>query len=214
MSFDFSIDPFSNFQNSLRDAQIKGIPDHNAMTVATSSIEKTPDGVIAKPSCRIVFFKGFVRGGFSFYTNYNGRKGQDILQNQNIAANFFWSHLDAQFRIDGVVDKLTEDESDQYFWSRARLSQIGAWASHQSDELKSFDEFHLRVAEFEKKFAGGRIPRPPHWGGYRIVPNELEFWFGRNGRLHERYVYSRTDTKGLRVNFFSDYDWRTFLRYP
>lgn len=210
MSFDFKKDPFLNFQSSFQEAQLKGVPDHNGM--ALSTVIKNGNDIL--PSNRVVLFKGFVRGGFSFYTNYNGRKGTELSQNQNVAALFWWAHLDLQIRIEGQVEQLTADESDQYYWSRPRLSQIGAWASTQSQELSSFAEFHSRVDELEAKYKGQKIPRPPHWGGYRIIPREFDFLFLKPGRLHERYIYQRTDQKGLSVQSFSDYTWKTFLRNP
>ncbi|MBC7466341.1 MAG: pyridoxamine 5'-phosphate oxidase [Bdellovibrio sp.] len=196
MSFDFKKDPFENFLESLKQAQIKGVPDHNAMALATVN-EKN------EPSVRIVFYKGLIRRGFSFYTNYLGHKGKDLEQNKNVSVNFFWSHLDQQIRVDGVVEKLTNDESDAYFASRARLSQIGAWASNQSEKIESFAAFEEKIVAIEKKYAGQTVPRPPHWGGYIIVPREIEFWFGRSGRLHERYVYEKNNQ-----------DWNRFLRSP
>lgn len=206
MSFDFKKDPFLNFHSLLKAAQIKGIPEHHTMSIATVN-EKN------EPSVRIVYFKGMIRGGFSFYTNYGGRKGHDLDKNPNICANFYWPHLDEQVRISGIAEKLTESESDQYFATRARLSQLGAWASLQSAELQSFDQFHQRMAEFEKKYEGQKVPRPPHWGGYRILPREIEFWFSRNGRLHERYVYSATNALD-KVTALTDYQWKTSLRFP
>lgn len=196
MSFDFKKDPLENFLESLKQAQIKGVPDHNAMALATVN-EKN------EPSVRIVFYKGLLRRGFSFYTNYNGHKGKDLVQNKNVSANFFWSHLDQQIRVDGVVEKLTAEESDTYFATRARLSQIGAWASNQSEKIESFASFEEKIVAVEKKYAGQAVPRPPHWGGYIIIPREIEFWFGRNGRLHERYVYQKNNQ-----------DWNRFLRSP
>lgn len=206
MSFDFKKDPFLNFQSLLKAAQLKGIPEHQAMSIATVN-EKN------EPSVRVVYFKGLIRGGFSFYTNYHGRKGHDLDTNPNICANFFWPHIDEQVRISGVAQKLTDSESDQYFATRARLSQLGAWASLQSSELQNFDQFHQRMAEFEKKYQGQKVPRPPHWGGYRILPREIEFWFGRNGRLHERYVYTATNALD-KVATVADYQWKTSLRFP
>ncbi len=210
--FDFKKDPFFNFQTLFKSAAVKGIPDHNAMNLSTIALDE--NSKLFKPSSRIVLLKGHHRGGFSFFTNYDGRKGQELSNNSSVAATFFWSNLDIQIRIEGQVDQLQDSESDQYFNSRARLSQIGAWASTQSKPLKNFDEFHSRVNEFEKKFANQKVPRPPNWGGYRIVPQEIEFWFGKTGRLHERHVYQRTDQLGFKISNFSDYTWKTFLRYP
>lgn len=194
--FDFKNDPFENFLGLFKQAQLKGVPDHNAMALATVN-EKN------QPSVRIVLYKGLIRGGFSFYTNYDGRKGRDLEKNKNVSANFFWPHLDQQVRIEGYVEKLTAQESDQYFASRPRLSQIGAWSSNQSEVIESFQSFQNKIDSIEQKFQGQPIQRPPHWGGYQIIPTEIEFWFGRAGRLHERYVYQKNNS-----------DWNRFLRSP
>lgn len=196
MSFDFKKDPFENFINLYKQAQMKGIPDANGMSLATVNSEK-------QPSVRTVLFKGIIRGGFSFFTNYDGRKAHDIEANPQVCANFFWPHLDQQIRIEGRAEKVTREESEAYFSTRPRLSQIGAWSSHQSSRLESFEDFQNRLSEIEKKFQGQVIPCPPHWGGYRIVPHEIEFWFGQPGRLHHRYIYQLVDGK-----------WVHFLRSP
>lgn len=196
MSFDFKKDPVENFLSLYKQAQLKGIPDANAMSLATVNAEN-------QPSVRIVFYKGMSERGFSFFTNYNGRKGQDLAHNAKVAANFFWPHLEQQVRIEGHVEKLSREESEAYFASRPRLSQIGAWGSNQSEVLGSFDQFNQKVAELEQKFKGQPVPCPPHWGGYRIIPHEIEFWFGQTGRLHQRYVY-QVDGQG----------WKRFLRSP
>ncbi len=196
MAFDFKNDPFENFLELFKAAQIKGVPEHNAMALATVN-EKL------QPSVRIVLFKGLVRRGFSFYTNYDGRKGQELDKNNSVAATFFWPHLDQQIRIEGKVEKLTAEESDKYFLSRPRLSQLGAWSSNQSEKIESFESFQKKTSAIEKKFEGQTVSRPPHWGGFRIVPFEIEFWFGKVGRLHERYVYSGSDS-----------NWNRFLRSP
>lgn len=196
MAFDFKNDPFENFLELFKAAQIKGVPEHNAMALATVN-EKL------QPSVRIVLFKGLVRRGFSFYTNYDGRKGQELDKNNSVAATFFWPHLEQQIRIEGKAEKLSAEESDKYFLSRPRLSQLGAWSSNQSEKIDSFESFQKKTSAIEKKFEGQAVTRPPHWGGYRIEPFEIEFWFGKVGRLHERYVYSGSDTK-----------WNRFLRSP
>ena len=198
MSFDFKSDPLDSFSKLFREAQLKGIPEHNAISLATV-------GKDGKPSNRIVYYKGQVRGGFSFFTNYSGRKGHDIQANPNVSAQFFWPHLDQQVLIEGRADKLSEKESDVYFATRARNSQIGAWASLQSQVLSSYSEFEARLQKFEKQYQDQKIPRPPHWGGFTIIPTSIEFWFGRSGRLHERYVFSRDNQQS---------DWKRFLRYP
>jgi pyridoxamine 5'-phosphate oxidase len=183
-SFDFKKDPFENFLNLYKEAQIKGIPEANAMALATVNKEN-------KPSVRIVLYKGMIRGGFSFYTNYDGRKAHDIEANRNVAATFFWPHLDRQVRIEGYVEKTTREESEAYFATRARLSQLGAWTSNQSEKIESFAVLQKKLNEIDERFKGNPVPCPPHWGGYRIEANEIEFWFGKNGRLHERYVYQK-----------------------
>lgn len=196
MGFDFKIDPLDNFVGLFKQAQMKGIPDSNAISLATVNADN-------KPSVRIVLFKGLIRQGFSFFTNYDGRKARDIASNKNVAATFFWSHLDLQIRIEGHAEKTTRAESEAYFATRPRLSQLGAWSSHQSEKIQSFDEVQQKINETSQKFAGQPVPCPAHWGGYRIEPLEIEFWFGKTGRLHERYVYQKD---GL--------GWKRFLRSP
>lgn len=194
--FDFKIDPLENFLKSYKEAQTKGVPEANAMALATVNSEK-------QPSVRIVFYKGIANRGFSFFTNYLGRKGRDLEANPKVAANFFWPHLDQQIRIEGHVEKLSRDESEKYFASRARLSQLGAWASKQSATLESSDQLKAETQKLQKFYEGKAIPCPPHWGGYVIIPSEIEFWFGKQGRLHERYVYQKTDS-----------GWNRLLRSP
>ncbi len=178
------MDPYENFKSVLDEAVTKKLPDPNAMALATVNSEN-------KPSVRIVFFKGFLRDGFSFYTNYNGRKAQDISTNPNVSANFFWTEFQRQVRIEGPVEMVTREESEEYFKTRARESQLGAWASHQSEELSSTQELNQRFHSYEAKFKGQEVPCPPNWGGFIILPHAIEFWFGRNGRMHERYKYTR-----------------------
>ena len=194
--FDFKIDPLENFLKYYKEAQIKGVPEANAMALATVNSEK-------QPSVRIVFYKGIANRGFSFFTNYLGRKGRDLEANPKVAANFFWPHLDQQIRIEGHVEKLSRDESEKYFASRARLSQLGAWASKQSETLESTEQLKAETQKLQKSYEGKVIPCPPHWGGYVIIPSEIEFWFGKQGRLHERYVYQKTIS-----------GWNRLLRSP
>lgn len=194
--FDLSQDPFSHFARLHREAHEKKLVEPDAMTLATVG----PDG---QPSARVVYFKGLVRGGFSFYTNYQGQKGREIEQNPKVCLNFYRAEIWEQIRIDGVAEKLTRAESEAYFRTRARLSQLGAWASDQSSEIPDYEFFKNKLAVFESKFAGQDVPCPPHWGGYRVVPSRFEFWFGQNGRLHERYVYT-----------LSNNIWKTSLLSP
>jgi pyridoxamine 5'-phosphate oxidase len=196
MSFDFKNDPIDNFLKLYKEAQIKGVPEANAMALATVNQQN-------QPSVRIVFMKGVDERGFCFYTNYEGRKARDIEANNKVSANFFWPHLDQQVRIEGQAHKLTREESEKYFATRARISQIGAWASNQSDKLDSYKSFLQKYEDLEIKFKNSPVLCPPNWGGYRINPDEIEFWFGKSGRLHERYVYQK-----------SSLGWEKFLRSP
>lgn len=193
---DFNKDPFEQFEGLLKEAFAKQIPEANAMSLATVD-EK---GV---PSVRIVYLKEISQGGFVFYGNYNSHKGKDIEGNQNVCLNFHWPAIWQQVRITGKAEKVSAAESDAYFATRARLSQIGAWASHQSEVIPDLDWLSRRVQEYEKQFDGQVVPRPPHWGGYRVIPAEIEFWFGLGGRLHQRYVFERQGSS-----------WRTFFRSP
>lgn len=157
--------------------------DPTAMSLATVSNS-------GLPSVRTVLFKGLVRNGFSFYTNYESQKGRELVEHPQTGLLFHWSFLEQQVRIEGTAEKLTRSESEAYFRSRDRLSQIGAWASEQSREIPDPNWLIKRFEEFEKKFPD-QVPCPPHWGGFRVEPRAMEFWFGRPGRLHERYVYER-----------------------
>ncbi len=197
-SFDFQIEPILNFENLLKEAENLGVAEANAMSLATLT-------EAGRPQVRIVLYKGMVRGGFSFFTNYLSPKGQALLKNPAASLNFFWQSLARQIRVEGEVYPLTSQESEDYFRTRNRLSQVGAWASLQSQPLAGFDLFHQRMQEIENKFAGREIPCPPHWGGFHLIPTTIEFWFGRDGRLHERYCY-------VRENSFSP--WLRGLKYP
>lgn len=194
----FVADPLIEFERSLENATKAGVKEANAMSLASVD----PQGI---PSVRIVYYKGMIRGGLSFYTNYQGKKSLDFEKNPRAGVNFFWPELFEQVRIQGLVDKLTREESENYFRTRPRMSQIGAWASHQSEEIPHHEALLERFETFEKKYEGQDVPCPPHWGGFRLVPLEIEFWIGREGRLHERYVYQRSSMGGA---------WRTFMRSP
>jgi pyridoxamine 5'-phosphate oxidase len=206
--FDFQLDPFVNFDRQLSEAKLRGEPEYNAMALATAGADR-------QPSVRIVYYKGMVRGGFSFYTNYAGAKARDIDANPKVCLNFYYAKAWEQIRVEGVALKLTRAESEAYFATRARLSQIGAWASQQSEEIPSFESFQEKVEELEASFAGqAEIPCPPGWGGYHVVPQEIEFWFGKTGRLHERYVYQRESSSGSAGAGPGANGWRRFLRAP
>jgi len=159
-----------------------GVREPSAMSLATVDAD-------GQPSIRTVLLRGIDERGFVFFTNSQSRKGTQIAGNPQVALTFFWDAWAEQVHVEGRVEIISESESDSYWKTRARLSQIGAWASHQSRPLFGRDEFLESVREIEKRFEGQDVPRPPNWFGYRVVPHRIELWSGREGRLHERYVY-------------------------
>lgn len=185
------------FEENLKKVKASGHPEPTAMSLATVS----NDG---RPSSRIVLLKEFSERGFVFYTNYESRKGRQLEENPNVALTFVWHDLKKQVRVEGRAEKVTAEESDAYFASRPRKSQIGAWASIQSREIENTFDFEKRIARYTLKYAVGKVPRPDFWGGYLVVPELIEFWEAREFRLHDRRVFER----------LSDDSWSVKKVYP
>jgi pyridoxamine 5'-phosphate oxidase len=185
--------PFVKFQDWMKEAWVHEPEDANAMTLATA----TRDGI---PSARIVLLKGADAAGFVFYTNTQSRKGDEIAANARAALLFHWKLLGRQIRIEGHVERVTDAEADAYFSTRPRISRLGAWASDQSRDLPARTELERRLASYEAKYPDDEIPRPPHWSGYRIVPDRFEFWQNMPFRLHDRTVYTKSPVNGWTVS--------------
>jgi pyridoxamine 5'-phosphate oxidase len=175
-------DPLSVFEAWFAEARAVDPKFADAMTLATAS----SDG---RPSARTVLYKGLDDGAPCFVTNYESSKGRELLQNPQAALVFFWAGLNRQVRFEGRAEPASAAWSDRYFAARARSSQIGAWASAQSQVIASRDVLEARLAQAEARFAGGPVPRPPFWGGFRVAPERIEFWLGQDARLHDRYSY-------------------------
>ncbi len=186
----------ARFQEGFERARAAEVPEPTAMTLATVDDQ-------GRPSARTMLLKGVDRDGFVFYTNLESRKGRQLAGNPNVALVFYWRELAEQVKIDGIAEPVTAEEADAYFASRPRGSQIGAWASLQSQPLDSRETFDQRIADIETRYRDREVPRPPHWSGFRVRPRRVEFWYGRRYRLHERVRYEIVDGQ-----------WQESLLYP
>lgn len=190
------IDPIARFAALFEEYKKVCPVDPNAMLVATV-------GADGRPSARVTLLKGFDAKGFVFYTNLRSRKGRELLANPACALCFYWPQLQRQVRVEGDAERVSDAEADAYFATRARGSQVGAWASLQSDRLAQRADLEARVTEIEARYRDQPIPRPPHWSGFRVVPRQIELWTSRPSRLHERELYWREGGS-----------WKMELLYP
>jgi pyridoxamine 5'-phosphate oxidase len=192
---DVDPDPLVQFHKWFDDARRAELPEPNAMTLATA----TPGGV---PSARMVLLKAADERGFTFFTDYRSRKGQELEANPHAALVFFWGELERQVRITGTVTRVSREETEAYFRTRPRESRLGAWSSHQSTVLAGREALEARLREVSARHPGDEVPTPPYWGGYLLRPDALEFWQGRESRLHDRVRYHR-EAGGWRIERLS-----------
>ncbi len=185
--------PFEQFNRWWDDAIKSELDEVNAMTLATASAS----GI---PSARIVLLKSATADGFVFFTNYNSHKGKELEENPFACLVFFWKELERQIRITGTIEKISAEESDEYFYSRPEGSRIGAWASPQSSIISSRETIEINIAKYEQEFTGITITRPPHWGGYIVIPTVIEFWQGRPSRLHDRIQYTKLQDASWKID--------------